>query len=1462
MPEDFPAPSRTPPAVDREMYLRVRESWESTPGVIQGASAGSPNGHQYIALRQGDVILQHNRYPNGWSYGQTLTTGAYGFLPANHCESFRPTELKQLLDALVQVWQSFGAHQRAGIAANIIQNNVSAMLDGVRRFLKQMQCLEGDATLVKSHPGIWKMRKSLLGDFHVFVKASSKLQELNRSQTDKTEDRQFVLVKACKVAMRAIKFLDMWNAIMDERIDVGGVLQMLDEAMTPIVEIPSALPTNLESSASEYPFPTTVRSGDQSTIHPAFRQANAEIELLQKELPQLPQSTYSARPTWPVNTLSPTKGAVAQLKSLALVDDIVDDGNANHHKTISTDLPGLAGFELRATGLLACSNDQPAGTGTQRQCMNSSTSTSTTTTSLWQARGSSLRANGRHVVFQAPSRDGQKLHRDDVPRIAEEDSTITHDAPLAPQMSIAEKDPDFDHGTTMNFSPETTPTRSRPQHDTAKFRVTPPPSLNVNRLPIPAPAPAPAVTSLPTDAATDAQEAIGQLASHKLSSAHDAFLTFLGIYIGGHLKRRSTMDLYRTTYETSLSCQTLLDVVLEIWQRDGQQSHAVDEAAQAMRSQFAELYDVTSEILKSTAEAGDDDAAAVLALPRRDEVLAEKATSCARGAGDCVVKTRAILQRLGDFDFNSSRIADDSSVVGVARAEKSTTSNVNDTGKCHDDDDDRDHVPQRKDSGLADKIITTPSQSPPKIKTTFASPRTIAAHPPAHSPPPVPPHGVTSVSPSSLLSSASFPGHTTATTVSSAGHDSQEQQRYMPVTIRTTHGLMPTLDVDFPPPLSPIDFPEPRTSFTSIHGKTYRADSVGASVTNSASTRTTFRHSNTSIVSAASTRATTPDRGHRRDVHDRALNQSFGTLMSESTCSLKDDEGAVTAAGQFQEAHAHELVLNNDGQISGGTLPALIERLTPYDSHPDSVFLNAFLLTFRLFTTPIDFAQSLVERFDALFLQPPAHARPIRLRVYNIFKQWLENHWQPETDKQVLPLVADFAHGSLQQWLASPSKRLIELLDRLRDTQYLSMGNRTISGMRRTNTAISPVNEDTAAPIITKAQLTLLRKAHEGGPACNILNFDALELARHFTLIESRIFNAIAPEELLAQEWTLKESKKALNVRAMSSLNNDFANLVTDTILQFEEPKKRALAIKQWITIARHCHDLGNFDTIFAVMGSLNNTMIRRLEKTWGLVSPKTMLIFEEFQQLTDFHKNYSELRKQLSTRASPCVPFVGMYLTDLTFTDVGNGSIRQVRHSSISVASGVTGIATAEAIATNRASATRPISLNTAVSSGGINHADFSPAGEPTLSVINFHKYMKTSRIIADLQRFQQPYALQLVPELMEWCECQLARVKANQPELLVSHDRRSKQLEPRKVEQGRESRERREKELEALRREVEGGTATSKDDVLKERDGNTSVKENTVVSAAKEKESSARGRLHWMEKMKFPSHRERSGS
>ncbi|CRK24353.1 hypothetical protein BN1723_013268, partial [Verticillium longisporum] len=177
---------------------------------------------------------------------------------------------------------------------------------------------------------------------------------------------------------------------------------------------------------------------------------------------------------------------------------------------------------------------------------------------------------------------------------------------------------------------------------------------------------------------------------------------------------------------------------------------------------------------------------------------------------------------------------------------------------------------------------------------------------------------------------------------------------------------------------------------------------------------------------------------------------------------------------------------------------------------------------------------------------------PVRLRVYNVFKGWLETHWRDDTDREALGLIQPFAEQKLAAALPSAGRRLLELAERV--SSEGSLVPRHVSSMGKTNTSIAqyvPADTPHPAPNITKSQLNALVNWKNGGNSPSILDFDPLEVARQLTIKQMNIFCAILPEELLASQWMKNSGVDAPNVKAMSAFSTDLSNLVAETVLQY-----------------------------------------------------------------------------------------------------------------------------------------------------------------------------------------------------------------------------------------------------------------------------------------------------------------------
>jgi DNA-binding transcriptional ArsR family regulator len=483
-------------------------------------------------------------------------------------------------------------------------------------------------------------------------------------------------------------------------------------------------------------------------------------------------------------------------------------------------------------------------------------------------------------------------------------------------------------------------------------------------------------------------------------------------------------------------------------------------------------------------------------------------------------------------------------------------------------------------------------------------------------------------------------------------------------------------------------------------------------------------------------------------------------------------------------------IINGEGQVMGGTLKALIERLTMHDKATDITFSNAFLLNFHLFTTSDQLVELLKKRFS---IQPPGDMPlseseleiwtnriqvPIRLRVYNVMKTWLEGYFSIEHDQNMRDALMDFAADTMAKVMPGPAKRMVELINRrftcglegqLQQQQVLRSRRGTIiesqqgqkqlhrPGLQKTKSygslnfshksssitgsslfsltmfddnSDSTLTAPPPAPIIPKSLRQQFKKFTADPNAwqqINLLDIDPVELARQMTLIENSLYCDIAPQEMLGQEFKKKVGiSSAIHVKAMIQLSTRVTGWIADSVLNEKEAKRRAAVIKYWIKVGDSCLQLQNYNTLMAIRSALDSTGVSRLRRTWDLISTRHKNNLEIMRGATDTSRNFAKYRQRLKGAIAPCLPFLGVYLTDMTFIDDGNSNVR--------------------------------------TTSGG-------------KELINFDKHIKATKVISEIQRFQIPYRLVPVEELQHFLHKSLDAIEANDQELYT----RSLRLEPR---------------------------------------------------------------------------------
>ncbi|KAJ4864465.1 rasGEF domain-containing protein [Trichoderma breve] len=763
------------------------------------------------------------------------------------------------------------------------------------------------------------------------------------------------------------------------------------------------------------------------------------------------------------------------------------------------------------------------------------------------------------------------------------------------------------------------------------------------------------------------------LVSERLSKNHDTFLSHLGSFIGRlHLQSQSRPELTTAIKLSATSGGELLAVVDAVSAQSSSMIGALVTSRESLLERIQELVFAARDTLANAETEGAD-----IIMPQDNKIMLMSATSCVRAAGECVAITKGVIERTGDFELESdgNALQLDLSILDATTTRSRTPS-----------------LAERSEVASVAGSAHTTSDS---ISSSIRRPSVVALDKPLPRVPDSQPDEEST--PQNQSPKTSRPSSVAEETVSSPASSATSIGRTLPQLPKLTTTPMPREHQSTIESSSARD-QDPHSSFDSMAGS-----SAGSSTTYMS------RDSEVSLVSQTSTRATTPD--HTMVPRSQPSISELSTTGS-SIHSIPTEEADEAESKLLMKTYAHELVFNKEGQVTGGTLPALVERLTTHEATPDATFVSTFFLTFRLFCTPVQLTEALIDRFEYAE-ESPQTSGPVRLRVYNAFKGWLESHWRDNADREALAIIIPFAEDRLNAVLPSAGSRLLELANRVSGEGALGQQN-------------------------------MLQSFKSGSASPTILDFDPLELARQLTIMQMNIFCSILPEELLASQWMKKGGVNAPNVKAMSSLSTDLSNMVAETILHHTELKKRAAVIKQWIKIAQQFLELNNYDGLMSIICTLNSSTISRLRKTWDTISQKRKDSLRQLQDIVEPGQNNKVLRAKLQNHVPPCLPFLGMYLTDLTFVDIGNASTKQVTEGD-----GVEG-----------------------------------------LTVVNFDKHTRTAKIIGELQRFQIPYRLTELPDMQEWLSAQFQLIReGDQGNVQVTYYRKSLLLEPRESSLKRDS-------------------------------------------------------------------------
>ncbi|XP_025145622.2 ras-GEF domain-containing family member 1B isoform X4 [Bubalus bubalis] len=314
----------------------------------------------------------------------------------------------------------------------------------------------------------------------------------------------------------------------------------------------------------------------------------------------------------------------------------------------------------------------------------------------------------------------------------------------------------------------------------------------------------------------------------------------------------------------------------------------------------------------------------------------------------------------------------------------------------------------------------------------------------------------------------------------------------------------------------------------------------------------------------------------------------------------------------------------HDNNLLSGSLEALIQHLVPnVDYYPDRTYIFTFLLSSRLFMHPYELMAKVCHLcVEHQRLSDPNsdknQIRKIAPKILQLLTEWTETFPYDFRDERMMRNLKDLAHriASGEETYRKNVQQMIQCL--IRKLAALSQYEEVLAKISSTST-------DRLTVLKTKPQ-SIQRDIIT---VCS----DPYTLAQQLTHIELERLNYIGPEEFV-QAFVQKdpldndkscysERKKTRNLEAYVEWFNRLSYLVATEICMPVKKKHRARMIEYFIDVARECFNIGNFNSLMAIISGMNMSPVSRLKKTWAKVKTAKFDVLEHQMDPSSNFYNY-----------------------------------------------------------------------------------------------------------------------------------------------------------------------------------------------------------------------------------------------
>eukprot|EP01102_Stenamoeba_stenopodia_P017726 TRINITY_DN63_c0_g1_i3.p1 TRINITY_DN63_c0_g1~~TRINITY_DN63_c0_g1_i3.p1 ORF type:complete len:951 (-),score=207.86 TRINITY_DN63_c0_g1_i3:2255-4966(-) len=343
---------------------------------------------------------------------------------------------------------------------------------------------------------------------------------------------------------------------------------------------------------------------------------------------------------------------------------------------------------------------------------------------------------------------------------------------------------------------------------------------------------------------------------------------------------------------------------------------------------------------------------------------------------------------------------------------------------------------------------------------------------------------------------------------------------------------------------------------------------------------------------------------------------------------------------------------------------------SPFDANTTS----SVLLTYPVFISASCLVNKLKSKIS--LVADDKEGQEVNLRICSFFSFWVKNYFEDfEVDNNLLSGLISIIRTLEQQ---SEIRHNVHRLGNL-VAKKLMKGTRreervkSYRGMVALRHSVDhsiSVGVNSGSNINKRISELFIERAKTG-----FEDSEPLDVSKQLCIIEHRLFCAVKPREFLNTAWN--KAKKAIyapNLTMLMDWFNQFSESIIFSLTEggsysysnpsllpvagteirtgFDVVKHRGKVLEKWLAIAQLARDNNNFNAVMEILAALDSAPVRKQKSIWELISRKGQITYTSLQQLMSPQSNCSNYRTVLHTCHPPVVPYVGVYLTDLTYLD------------------------------------------------------------------------------------------------------------------------------------------------------------------------------------------------------------------